>query len=119
MNDYLDPQNAKGMPDLADSALALDFLISVKTGVRNYAAAITETASPELRAALRHQLDAAIHLHGELSSLMIEKGWLHPADTDKQFQSDMKSAQTAIDIAGLKLFHDNTNRLGTFATPDN
>lgn len=50
---------------------------------------------------------------------MIEKGWLHPADTDKQFQLDMKSAQTAIDIAGLNLFPDNTNRLGTFATPDN
>ncbi|WP_439024760.1 spore coat protein [Bacillus halotolerans] len=118
MNDFLDPKNAKGMPDLADSALALDFLISVKTGIKNYAVAITETASPELRTALRNQLDAAIYLHGELSQLMMEKGWLFPSDLDKQFKIDMKSAQTAVDIAGLKLFPDNTNRLGTFATPD-
>lgn len=27
--DYLDPRNAEGMPNLADSAIALDFLLSV------------------------------------------------------------------------------------------
>ena len=49
MEDYLDPRNAEGMPDLADSAFAMDFLLAVKTGIRNYGFAITETANPELR----------------------------------------------------------------------
>lgn len=119
MNDFLDPKNSVGMPDLADSALALEFLLSVKSGIKDYAIAITETATPKLRQALRTQLDAAIQLHGELSQLMIKKGWLSPTDTKKQFELDLKSAQTAVDIAGLKLFPDNTNRLGTFATPYN
>ncbi|MBT2575555.1 spore coat protein [Bacillus sp. ISL-51] len=119
MNDFLDPKNSIGMPDLADSALALEFLLSVKSGIKDYAIAITETATPELRQALRTQLDTAIQLHGELSQLMIKKGWLSPTDTKKQFALDLKSAQTAVDIAGLKLFPDNTNRLGTFATPYN
>ncbi|MED1471242.1 spore coat protein [Bacillus salipaludis] len=49
MEDFLDPRNAEGMPNLADSAFAMDFLLSVKTGIRNYSFAITETTNPELR----------------------------------------------------------------------
>lgn len=30
MQDYLDPRNAEGMPNLADSTFAMDFLLSVK-----------------------------------------------------------------------------------------
>ena len=44
MEDYLDPRNAEGMPNLADSAFAMDFLLAVKNGIRNYRFAITETA---------------------------------------------------------------------------
>ena len=32
MQDYLDPRNAEGMPNLADSAFAMDFLLAVKMG---------------------------------------------------------------------------------------
>ena len=80
MQDYLDPRNAEGMPNLADSAFAMDFLLSVKNGIRNYGFAITETANPELREVLSTQMEAAIDLHGEISDLMIKKGWLHPYD---------------------------------------
>ncbi|RAR43539.1 spore coat protein [Paenibacillus sp. MDMC362] len=116
--DYLDPINSEGMPDLANSFLALDFLLSVKTGVRNYAFALSETATPEVRNMLRTQLDQSIALHEELSRLMIEKGWLHPVDTGKQYQLDMKSAQMTAQIAQMKLFPEDTSRLGTFATPE-
>ncbi|ANY72451.1 spore coat protein [Paenibacillus ihbetae] len=116
--DYLDPINSEGMPDMANSFLALDFLLSVKTGVRNYAFALSETATPEVRSVLRAQLDRAISLHEELSQLMIDKGWLHPVDTGKQYQLDVKSAETTAQIARMKLFPDDTSRLGTFATPD-
>ncbi|MCM2531331.1 spore coat protein [Neobacillus pocheonensis] len=118
MEDYLDPRNAEGMPNLADSAFAMDFLLSVKNGIRNYGFAITETANPELRIALHKQMEAAIELHTEISELMMKKGWLHPYDFKKQFPIDLKSAETAVQIAQLNLFPSDTDRLGMFATPD-
>jgi similar to spore coat protein len=116
--DYLDPRNAEGMPNLADSAIALDFLLSVKNAIRNYAVAITESTNSELRKALRNQMEAAIDLHGEISELMMNKGWLHPYNVVEQFQLDMKSAQAAVSIAEMELFPGDTDRLGTFATPN-
>jgi similar to spore coat protein len=118
MEDYLDPRNAEGMPNLADSAIALDFLLSIKNGIRNYGFAITETANPELRNAMKRQLDAAIELHTEVSNLMIKKGWLHPYDVNEQFPIDIKAAETAVQIAGLNLYPNDTDRRGMFATPN-
>jgi similar to spore coat protein len=117
VNDYLDPINSVGMPELADSAIALEFLLSVKNGVRNCAVAITESATPEVRSVLIKHLEQGIDLHGEVTELMLHKGWLHPYDVDKQVQMDIKSAETAVDIARLPLFPNNTNRKGLFPTP--
>jgi len=49
INDYLEIRNAEGMPNLADSTIVLDFLLSAKNGVRNCAFALSETATPEVR----------------------------------------------------------------------
>ncbi|MCX7749740.1 MAG: spore coat protein [Clostridia bacterium] len=116
-NDYLEIENAEGMPNLADSALALDFLLSAKSAVRFYAAALTEAATPEVRMTLRNDLYNAIDMHKEITELMIKKGWLHPYNVNEQFQLDKKSTEMALKIAGMKLFPGNTSRLGTFATP--
>ncbi|MGJ7911545.1 spore coat protein [Neobacillus sp. LXY-1] len=118
MEDYLDPRNAEGMPNLADSAFAMDFLLGIKTGIRNYGFAITETANPELRRMLHKQMESAIDLHTEVSNLMIKKGWLNPHNLKEQFPVDLKSAETAIQISELKLFPSDTDRLGMFATPN-
>jgi len=117
-NDYLEIRNAEGMPKLVDATIALDFLLVVKSGIRNYAMALAETASPEARAALCSLLNDEIDMHAELSQLMMDKGWLYPFNVNEQFKLDGKSADTAVKIADMKLFPDNTNRLGTFATPD-
>jgi similar to spore coat protein len=117
-NDYLDPINSEGMPDLADATFALDFLLTAKTGVRNCAIALSETASPEARRVLRKQLEEGLALHEEISKLMINNGWLHPYNVSDQFQLDMKSAKTTVQIAEMKLFPDDTSRLGLFATPN-
>lgn len=118
MEDYLDPRNAEGMPHLADSAFAMDFLLAVKTGIRNYGFALTETASPELRNLLYKQMEAAMDLHAEISDFMIEKGWLNPTKFNEQYQVDLKSARTAVQIAQMNLFPQDTDRLGMFATPN-
>jgi similar to spore coat protein len=116
MEDYLDPRNAEGMPNLADSSFAMNFLLNVKNGVRNYGFAITETANPELRRVLHKQMEAAIDLHTEISDLMIKKGWLHPHNIKEQFPIDVKAAETAVKIAQLNLYPNDTDRLGMFAT---
>ncbi|HWI61895.1 MAG TPA: spore coat protein [Symbiobacteriaceae bacterium] len=117
-NDFLDPINAENMPWQADSAMALEFLITAKTGVRNTAIALTETASPEARTVLRRQLSEALALHEEIYTLMMEKGWFHPYELKEQVRLDMSSSDTMVKIANLELFPGETNRRGTFATPN-
>ena len=115
--DYLDPKYAEGMPKMADSAIAMDFLTSIKTGIRYYAVAITETASPELRRILYNQMEKAIDLYTDVTELMLSKGWLYPHDTGKQVELDWKSADMALSIAEMNLYPIDTDRRGTFATP--
>jgi spore coat protein CotF len=117
-NDYLEIENADGMPGLVDSTIALEFLLSVKTALRNSAIALTEIENSEARAAIRNILNNQIDLHAEVTDLMIFKGWLYPYDVAEQFKNDNISTKTALQIAELNLFPGNTSRLGTFATPN-
>jgi spore coat protein CotF len=117
-NDYLEIDNADGMPGLVDSTIALEFLLSIKTGIRNSAIAITEIENQKARASIRNMLNDAISLHGEVTDLMISKGWLLPYEVTDQFRIDQTSARTAVRIADLNLFPGDTSRLGSFATPN-
>ena len=42
-------------------------------------------------------------LHGEISELMMKKGWLNPYDMKEQIPIDLKAAETAVQIAQMKL----------------
>ncbi|KGR86176.1 spore coat protein [Lysinibacillus odysseyi] len=117
MEDYLDPINSIHMPELTDSGIALELLLSLKTGVRTLSISLTETASPALRKLIKLQLDAMIELYFETSELMMKKEWLKPYDLHQQRELDIKSAQNAIDIASLDLFPEDMNRKGLFPTP--
>ena len=116
--DFLDPINAVGMPNQFDSLVALDFLITAKSAVRNSAMALTEIATPEIRATVEQQMEAALDLHDKISDLMMKKGWFHPYNLSEQHLLDLKAAQTTVQIAEMQLFPEDTSRLGTFATPD-
>lgn len=117
MEDYLDPINSINMPELTDSGVALEFLLTTKTGIRNLSIAITETASPTLQKLLKTQLDVMLSLYFEITELMMKKEWLQPFDLDHQKELDIKAAENAISIAKLDLFPDNMNRKGLFPTP--
>lgn len=117
-NDYLDVRNADGMPGLVDSTVALEFLMSIKTGIRNSAIALTEIADSEARYEIRNLLEESIDLHAKVTDLMIKKGWLNPYNFKEQVRVDMISSDTALKIANLELFSGDTSRLGTFATPN-
>ncbi|WEG13254.1 spore coat protein [Pullulanibacillus sp. KACC 23026] len=117
--DHLDPINALNVTELADTTFATDFLIRAKEGVRNLAVALTETASPDLRAVLRKQLMQGIAMHQEITDLMVSKKWFHPHELKEQYQLDQLSAKNTIMIGQMNLFPDETNRKGLFdRTPD-
>lgn len=118
-NDYLDPINSLHVPELADTTFAMDLLLRVKEGVRNIAVALTETASPDLRALLRKQLMQGIAMHQEIAELMINKKWFHPYELSEQYKLDQLSANNTMMIGKMNLFPVETNRKGMFdRTPD-
>ena len=92
-------QNLMGMGGMTDQVIATDFLISAKAGVRNYAVAITETGTPELKAALREQLNTAIATHEKITNYMISRGFYHPHGLSKQLQVDLTVSETALKLA--------------------
>ncbi len=87
---------------LDDLAIATDFLITAKAGVRNLAVAITETATPDVKKILRRELDNAIYLHDKIAQYMIDNEMYHAYDIDEQIKHDLKKADKALDAASSK-----------------
>ncbi len=85
-----------GMGALTDQVIASDLLISAKSGVRNYAMALTEAGTPEIKAMLTRQLEDAIDLHERISTYMIERGWYRPWNMKEQFQLDIQNLEIAL-----------------------
>lgn len=94
-------EHLTGMNTLTDQVVAMDFLISAKSGVRNYAAAVTETGDPEIKAVLTKQLDEAIDMHERITNYVLERGWYHPWDVKEQFKLDLQNIQTALNAPTL------------------
>lgn len=94
-------ENLTGMSALTDQIIAMDLLISAKSGVRNYAMAITETVNPEIKNTLVRHLEEAIDLHEQISDFMMEKNWVIPWDMDEQTQVNVKNMQTALKLPTL------------------
>lgn len=117
MGEPLDLEDFTNMIGFANASAALEFLLTVKSGIRNTAMSLTECATPEVRTVVRKQLFQALDMHEKLSQLMINKGWLHPYNPGEQFQLDIKSAQMTANIAKMPLFKDRTKVLETFDTP--
>lgn len=95
-------KNVIGMGDMSDQIIAADFLVSAKSGIQNYAVAITETTSPHVRAILRSQLNDAIMTHDAISDFMMKKGFYHAYDMDEQYKVDMMHIGAALTIAENK-----------------
>ncbi|MDK8642264.1 spore coat protein [Niallia taxi] len=96
MNGFM--QNLVGLGDITDQVIATDLLISAKSGIKNYAFAITEAATPEVREVLNKQLHDAINLHSKISDYMVTNGYYYPADVNEQLQVDLQTADTALSL---------------------
>lgn len=88
-----------GMGAMTDKGIATDFLVSTKAGIRNLAFAITETATPELRAGLREELRNAVNTHEKITNFMVKNGIYHPHNLTEQLQVDLQISETALKLA--------------------
>jgi similar to spore coat protein len=79
-----------------DQFIATELLIGAKSAVRNYAYALTETASSEVKNILKKHLNSAIEFHDGVSNYMINKGYYIPHDVNRQIQMDIQNAQALI-----------------------
>lgn len=87
-----------GMHTMTDQVIATDFLIAAKTGIINYALALTETATPEIKTVLHKQLEEAIATHEQITHYMMQKGYYHPYNVGEQIQLDIRNVETALNI---------------------
>jgi len=73
--------------------------------------ALIESTSDEIRNAIIQELQYLLNLHEEIYQLMIKKEWLFPEDIAKQIEQDTKIAQMTLNIADLKLFSNDIDKL--------
>jgi similar to spore coat protein len=94
-------ESLTGMNVLSDQVIAMDLLIAAKSGVRNYAFAVTESGDPEVKGILTRHLEEAINQHELISQFMMEKGWYHPWDPNEQINFDLNNIDTALKLPTL------------------
>lgn len=91
-------KNLTGMNTLSDQVIAMDLLVSAKSGIQMYAVACTESGTPEVKATLERHLFEAIDMHERVTRYMMSKGYYHPYNIAEQIQLDQTTAQTALNI---------------------
>lgn len=91
-------EHMTGLHTLTDEVIAMDLLINAKSGVRNYAMAVTECATPEIKQMLMKQLDEAIDAHEKITNYMVQRGLYHPYQVQEQVQLDLQNIDTALNI---------------------
>ena len=87
-----------GTDRLTDQIIAADFLNVAKMGIKNYAAALAETSSPEIRNTLKVQLNDAINTHEKITNYMLDKGWYQVHDVNEQIKMDLQNAKKAMNL---------------------
>lgn len=94
-------EHLTGMHTLTDQVIAMDLLNTVKSGVRNYAMAVTETVSPDIHDTLSRQLEEALDFHERLTALLMERGLYHPWNLGEQLKLDLQNIETALKAPNL------------------
>jgi similar to spore coat protein len=91
-------ENLTGMNTLTDQVIAMDLLMASKTGIKMYAVAATESATPELKSTIQRHLMENVDMHEKVTAYMISRGFYHPYDVQEQLRLDRTNAQTALNI---------------------
>ncbi len=91
-------QNMAGMADMTEQVIATDLLVASKSAIKNYAAALVETTTPEVKNALHRQLEDAIHTHEKISTYMMNRGYYNAFDPQAQMSMDREASDTVMKI---------------------
>lgn len=91
-------QNMAGMADMTEQVIATDLLLGTKSAIKNYAAAISETTTPEVKNVLRRQMDDAINAHSRISTYMMNKGYYNAYEPQAQLNMDRQASDTVMNI---------------------
>ncbi|HHU55390.1 MAG TPA: spore coat protein [Acholeplasmataceae bacterium] len=83
---------------LTEQVIATDMLIASKSAILNYASALVETHTKEVRNVLKKQLANAISYHEKLSDYMISNGYYHVENINEQITMDINNANRSLDI---------------------
>lgn len=75
-----------------------DLLGMAKTLVRNYAIAITETATPELRQVFAKHLSHAINLHAKTFNFMYARSFYPAYNFERLLENDVQLANRALSM---------------------
>lgn len=93
------PHQREDDADRETSALFAGELLGLsKALVRNYALAITETATPVLRKTLTNHLLRAVKGHEEIYRYMYSKGMYPSYDLERLLKNDLQNAQKALSM---------------------
>lgn len=87
-----------GMGAINDEVIANDLLQSAKSAIKGTAIALSEAATPDVRNALRRQLDDAVSFHEQVANYAMSNGYYHPHNISEQMRTDMKYAQNAMNL---------------------
>lgn len=91
-------ENLAGLNTLTDQVIAMDLLMASKTGIKMYALAATEAATPEMRAVFVKHLHECIDTHEKVTGYMMQRGFYHPYNLQEQLKLDRSNAQTALNL---------------------
>ncbi|MGQ3481261.1 spore coat protein [Paenibacillus sp. TY11] len=91
-------ENMTGMSGMTDQVIASDLLIAAKSGIKNYALALTESTSSEVRNVLCDQLNKAVNLHEQIFNYMKNNGYYNAYDPEQQIQMDIQNADKALSL---------------------
>lgn len=69
-----------------------------KSATRNYAAVITETATPSLREMFQRHLLTAINMHARVFNYMLERNYYPAYDLDQLLGADLRNAKAALSM---------------------
>jgi similar to spore coat protein len=90
--------NASIQSTLTDQTIASDMLLTAKCTVKDLAAAITESASPQVRTFLKQEFDNAVVFQESLFAYMQSKGLYNAYNIKQQIQTDIQNATTALNL---------------------
>jgi spore coat protein F len=94
----LAPRDHDESRDMDEAFYAGDLLAFSKAAVRNYAVAITETATPDLRNVLAKQLQLAVNCHARIYHYMYERGYYPSYNLEKLLNNDINLAHKALSM---------------------